>query len=964
MLVKHAAFEVLSKYLATGVLARNASQSIQRTFAQGTSTVVYVEGWGADNRPLLKSAHRADFVYDPRPGYLYVRSRAISSRTNDNFDTFPAEEIRQAWATFVGKPVFVNHHNSNHRRARGVIVAAALHEDINPDGTPDTWTEVLMEIDAVRFPKLSQAIIAGHIERTSMGTDVALSRCSFCGHEARHPLEYCQHIPRMKGQWIYRTTASGSKERVLVHEICYGLGFFENSLLVEPPADPTAHFLGVDTRGMSTTASRHQGLRIHYDPEAGTVETVTEAIPSNLGRCYELAATRAVFGEHGPDPSNGFKKRGDGEASLVHGTIQGEGLPPLHHAWVEEGDKVWEPASNATYSKQGFKTLFHPAEHHRYNPHDAAVNMVRNGHYGPWEEGEQSEAKTAIAIPLTLHLSCGHTTRFVGTNRRAMSGLPKAGEHWTCPEHGEVAIGKIEGPGKNYNGLGLDMWEGPRAASLAALASLADMPHLAMPVAEPTPLTRGVPKKPKFTDPAQHPGMQHLGISSDNVYNHWKQANDSEKAHGMRWYEDAHHMANLMGMGNSDVSAGILSAYSPQASWPQNLLNAARTIRTGKAVGPGEGAMAMHQKAAQRIMGGEHWSKVLTAPKTYAFAHLISTGGKDSDTGANLDDVVIDRHALSVAAGRRVTDADPEDVRAMGNVLKNPFYYNHVANAYRDAAKRISAEEGREIAPHQVQAVTWLARQRLNEAEMDGLGGSNERLRRGRDTMERNYQTKFDKQVNEEWPDALRGNMHAARLESLAALQTLAKDDYREGPWRHPDPLHPYYQGMDALDIPPGDASATDNPDDAWEDGFMDGIEGKKPMSLKYSRPEHADAYWEGHQEGSHHSDKPYEQARAAALSALRSIGYGEIKAPPEVDTLRDEACPICGNDDETWNGDNCATCGYKAPPEDFRDPDLDKAKQHDLRKDNEDDAQTEQGQMNNAPVPTQTPAQQPLLPV
>jgi len=214
-----------------------------------------------EGEPLMRTAHRVEFDYEPKPGFLYVRSRAISSRTNDNFDEFPAEEIKAAYRTFIGKPVFVNHHNANHRRARGVIIDAALHEDVNPDGTPDTWAEVLMEVDAIRFPRLAEAIVQGHIERTSMGTDVAYSICSACGNKAASPLEYCQHIPRMKGKRIYRTTASGAKEGVLVREICYGLGFFENSLLVEEPADPTAFFLGVDTRGLemvgAKTVSRH-----------------------------------------------------------------------------------------------------------------------------------------------------------------------------------------------------------------------------------------------------------------------------------------------------------------------------------------------------------------------------------------------------------------------------------------------------------------------------------------------------------------------------------------------------------------------------------------------------------------------------------------------------------------------------------------------------------------------------------
>jgi hypothetical protein len=201
---------------------------------------------------LAKWAHRHDFQYKARPGFIYVRSRAISSRTNDNFDTFPAEELREAWATFIGKPVFVNHHNDDHTRMRGVIIDAALHDDKAPDGTEDAWVEVLMEVDALRFPKLAAALIKKDIERTSMGTDVVESECSFCGNVARVPDDYCAHVRRMKGQRLRRKNPeTGEVEDVLVHEICRGLSFFENSLLVEDPADPTAFTFGLDTSGLA-----------------------------------------------------------------------------------------------------------------------------------------------------------------------------------------------------------------------------------------------------------------------------------------------------------------------------------------------------------------------------------------------------------------------------------------------------------------------------------------------------------------------------------------------------------------------------------------------------------------------------------------------------------------------------------------------------------------------------------------
>jgi 8-oxo-dGTP pyrophosphatase MutT (NUDIX family)/GNAT superfamily N-acetyltransferase len=62
----------------------------------------------------------------------------------------------------------------------------------------------------------------------------------------------------MKGSKIVRRNAkTGRPEEQLIFETCYGLSFFENSLLVEDPADPTAFFLGVDKRGLTAkTASR------------------------------------------------------------------------------------------------------------------------------------------------------------------------------------------------------------------------------------------------------------------------------------------------------------------------------------------------------------------------------------------------------------------------------------------------------------------------------------------------------------------------------------------------------------------------------------------------------------------------------------------------------------------------------------------------------------------------------------
>jgi hypothetical protein len=208
---------------------------------------------GAPQQRVFKEGHRETFPgVIRREGYLYVINRAISSRTNENYDTWPAEEIASTapglgYLTFVGKPIFVEHANDNHRRTRGVNIAAALHEDFNPDGSPDTWVSVLKEVDPVKFPKLSRAILAGRVNRTSMGADVGESICSKCANVATSPAEYCGHIPTAKGAIFEDLDGkTGAKRHGLVSEVCRKIAFFEDTFIVTTPADPTAHVLVVE----------------------------------------------------------------------------------------------------------------------------------------------------------------------------------------------------------------------------------------------------------------------------------------------------------------------------------------------------------------------------------------------------------------------------------------------------------------------------------------------------------------------------------------------------------------------------------------------------------------------------------------------------------------------------------------------------------------------------------------------
>lgn len=178
------------------------------------------------------------FDYEEQPGFLYVAVRAVSSRVNKNFDAFTADELKKSYKTFIGRPVFVNHDNTDLSRARGVVLDARLHEE-----PQETWVELLLEMDAVTYPKLCAAILDGDIDTVSMGCNIEYSVCSICGNEARFASEYCTHVQR-KGVTFPVETPDGNTEMRLAFEYCCGVTFFEISWVFDP-ADTSATVQGI-----------------------------------------------------------------------------------------------------------------------------------------------------------------------------------------------------------------------------------------------------------------------------------------------------------------------------------------------------------------------------------------------------------------------------------------------------------------------------------------------------------------------------------------------------------------------------------------------------------------------------------------------------------------------------------------------------------------------------------------------
>jgi hypothetical protein len=213
--------------------------------------------------------------------------------------------------------------------------------------------------------------------------------------------------------------------------------------------------------------------------------------------------------------------------------------------------------------------------------------------------------------------------------------------------------------------------------------------------------------------------------SPDNIVSHWNQTTPEHRAQGMSWYQDAHQAAQQIAQDRGitvNQAAGLIANYSPQQHWATNLEMASRAA-AGQVIGgpkqPGQrGFMASRSQAdvAAKIMGGEDYHNIFAGKKITSFGHLIEHG---QNTDPNDPKVVIDRHALGVAHGGYADTGVYTHSKVSGGVRKDGSspVYDDVSNMYRQAADTINADGGYDgvpIQPHQLQAATWLTRQRLN----------------------------------------------------------------------------------------------------------------------------------------------------------------------------------------------------------------------------------------------------------
>ena len=318
---------------------------------------------------------------------------------------------------------------------------------------------------------------------------------------------------------------------------------------------------------------------------------------------------------------------------------------------------------------------------------------------------------------------------------------------------------------------------------------------------EVPPHERLINARSPYHEPSDHPFFKKYPVSHVNIEHAWDLASPGQTEQGMRWYPDAGLVSTAMAHGDSHLGAGLLSAFSPQTSWPVNMFNAARSVELGRPIRPHEGTTVMQQQtnAAQKIMDGTDFDVALPGPKTNAFAHLIENDGLD-DPNDPYGRVVVDRHAVSVAAGQRVSDMEEPPIG-------DDRYYQLIADEYRKAALNISKKVGHMVTPSQVQAVTWLVQQAANEAEDAAMAAAGvadpvkTRLAKGRVTRTRHAWENWIKYAGEHDLQVAHGTTALSMLTDslvteLAAWEHELRDSH--GRWaRSPvraitaDELHP-----------------------------------------------------------------------------------------------------------------------------------------------------------------------------
>lgn len=254
--IKVAKVDVLG---VSSIKSGKASDYKRVTSSRRTSSFYMDGGLSLDIEAALDSVADAYSITRDPSDLILLPLRAVSAdRKNDNLDQFNSEELlrfdrmqgRRVFATFVGKPHFVNHNSDNLMLSRGFVldahynnqnpatdeIRAEVYEATGKEAQNDEFVELLVGVDTKKDPMLAKAYQTGSVDKFSMGADVEATKCSCCGNVAHTEYQFCDHIRHKMGR---KPIKMDSGQYRVAAEICLGTIFQEISG-VDDPADRTA----------------------------------------------------------------------------------------------------------------------------------------------------------------------------------------------------------------------------------------------------------------------------------------------------------------------------------------------------------------------------------------------------------------------------------------------------------------------------------------------------------------------------------------------------------------------------------------------------------------------------------------------------------------------------------------------------------------------------------------------------
>lgn len=908
-------------------------------------------------RDLRRFAHRHHFEHTPRPGYLYVRSRAISSRCNDNFDEFPAEELEKSWHTFIGKPVFVNHVNHDHQRARGVIIDAALHKDYNRDGTKDWWVELLQEVDAIRFPKLAREILAGNIARTSMGCFVPGTLVTLADGTQK-PIEIIAlgddvltHTGKtepvtyvMKRDYdgiVYDVRTYGQSTPLVMTE--------EHPVWVKRPAQEYGESTGRKVRSLdadtcscgkqfdswrSLTAHVREAKRwgwegTHEIPQVrketvGWVEAkdlrpgdwVLTPVPEQTGHPGTYPFAR-LLGFYAAEGNLGWdrKRRPEGPVSVEWSFDAGGVKNEIEH--VKE---IVTLLAAMGYQAAGPYTK-NNAYSIRCNSPELADRFLAYG-------GRHSWAKR-------LH---PEVLRWDKDNQRALLDAYLLGDgSFRNDDHFEASTASEQ-----------------MSRQLHLMAVRAGVP-MTPPIRQHSPSAVKAGRRPKYVmqgrlEPLATPERSGLAYVDENGL--WRRITDivmktyRGPVHNFDVEGDDSYVAADVAVHNCDVAFSVCSACGNKATTPAEYCQHI----------PGSKGVMLYRRTASGQKVGEIIRETCYGLKFFENSLLVEPPADPTAFFTGVDTRGLNMTAAAsekTAAHAMPYQATPRHAQA-SLALPN----QHTANLDTMRAKRIDlADLGKRAQAMRKKAISDEEIQQglgLPTSEQGKKDLHQEKVKNLGDALMAPF---YEPYGGEEGYDLHRTNedmmdLHRRYEGGDGKFGFGGGEAYYQIDHRNPQGKKTGWFIRHYADGPNAEIGHEATPGESHE-SYDIGENTYGPDSgglMGHSRPPeqfghqhlkklldnwHNNVDEDGEEQGGtrEYMEGPYGDPRIRRYKRINRLAYGETKAPADVDTLREDACPVC-NDRDTYDGDTCQVCGYVSPPEMFQDPDLEKARQMDLRKD------------------------------